>query len=367
MKVLLYCFIFIFFAPSLTARADSLNNYRWNRSNQLAENGKIDQRPWYEWWYYKIVIPESDKAFFMVYGVVNPWDFSSTMQGTRANVGFGDFGAMTQSEQKFPLKEFYAKYNETYVELGSSNIATDKYFKGMIKGEQGELVSWDVAIEKKWAFNATSWLTGRGITNIEWYPAQASAHCSGSIVSAHKTYQFENVPCYQDRNWGHSFPEWWAWIVANSFENSPDTALAIGGGRPKILNRFDPIENVAVGFLYKGKEYTWRINEFDHIKIDISFGKWIVSAKNKSHSIEIEAFAPIEKFMDLKFRTPDGVIFHDYEALLGDLNIKFYKNHGNKKILIEALKSKHAGIEYGSENIYSLEALFTGTKNIYSN
>lgn len=364
MKGFFALIVLFFFSSALFSQTDPLNTYRWNRQNVLAGNGMVDKAPWFEWWYYKVVIPKFNQAFFMVYGAVNPWDFDYKKKGTRANVAFGDFGKKIQAEENFPLQDFYAKYDQTYVELNNQNIATDKYLKGSIKNHQGETFKWDIEIEKAWSFNATSWLTGRGVTNIEWYPAQASASCTGKVESQNKVYQFQNAPCYQDRNWGQSFPDWWAWIVSNSFEKSPGTALAIGGGRPKIFSRLEVVENVAIGFFYKGKEYTWRLNEFDYIKIDISFGKWLVSARNRTHSLEVEAFAPLDKFMDLQFMTPEGEIFHDYEALMGDLQVKFYKNQGLKKVLIETLNSKHAGIEYGSEKIYPLESLFTGNKNL---
>jgi len=56
--------------------------------------------------------------------------------------------------------------------------------------------------------------------NIGWFPAQADAVCSGRITSGSKTYEISNAPCYQDKNWGTSFPKWWTWVVSNKFENN---------------------------------------------------------------------------------------------------------------------------------------------------
>ena len=86
--------LLILFLVGLSAHAlevDPFNTYRWNRKNALSNNGKIDSQPWYEWWYYKIVLPEQNKSFYFVYGVVNPWDSEQTLKGTRSYVGFGDF------------------------------------------------------------------------------------------------------------------------------------------------------------------------------------------------------------------------------------------------------------------------------------
>ena len=36
-------------------------------------------------------------------------------------------------------------------------------------------------------------------------------------------------------------------------------------------------------------------------------------------------YAPKTKFLDLNFMTPEGKIFHDYEAPTGDMTVKLYK------------------------------------------
>ncbi len=359
----------ILVSGNVSAQVDPWNTYRWNRDNALSGRGHVDKSPWFEWWYYKVVLPETNDAFFMVYGVVNPWDSERVLGGTRASVIMGDFTAMVQTEENLPLDTFNASYDETLVTI-KDNVATDKYVKGQVTNEQGEVSSWDMTVNKDWAFNATGWATGHGLTNIEWYPAQASAHCSGTIMSKGKTYQFTNAPCYQDRNWGNSFPEWWTWLVSNSFDNNPGTTLAIGGGKPKFFNHVELIESVAIGLNYKGHEYTWRPGDLDKVKIDISFGKWEVVGVNKTHKIEVSAFAPRAKFLDLNFMTPEGKIFHDYEALTGDMTVKLYKRKvpmvGSWE-LVETLTTHHAGIEYGSEKQYPLKSLIGGQKTLFSN
>ncbi len=369
MKLALALLVLATFASQIYAQVDPLNTYRWNRSNAMTGRGQIDTKPWFEWWYYKVVLPETNDAFFFVYGVVNPWDSQRTLGGTRASVIMGDFTAMVQAEDNLPLDTFNASYDETLVTI-KDNVATDKFVKGQITNEQGEQFAWNMVVEKDWAFNATSWATGRGVTNIEWYPAQASARCSGSIMSKGKTYQFDHAPCYQDRNWGNSFPEWWTWLVSNSFDHHPSTTLAIGGGKPKFFGRIHLIESVAIGLKHKGHEYSWRPSDLDKVKIDINFGKWEVVGINRTHKIEVSAYAPKTKFLDLNFMTPEGKIFHDYEALTGDMTVKLYK----RKVplitsweLVETLTTHHAGIEYGSEQQYPIKSLFNGQKTLYSN
>ncbi len=365
MKFLLFI-VFIFTIFALTSYADEFNSYRWNRENVLNNSSEVDRKPWFEWWYYKVVLPETGESFFFVYGVVNPWDSANSLKGTRAYVGMGDFVQKKQIEETLDISQFNARYDETYVTVGNQ-FATDTHFNGNINNQHGQAY-WNINIQKKWTFNAISWATGRGITNIEWYPAQADAVCSGTIVSGGVEREFQKAPCYQDRNWGESFPKWWTWIVSNHFVGHPDTALAIGGGKPKYWGHNIPFEGVAIGLKHKGKEYNFRPNEFDRVRVDINFGKWNVYATNGKHKVVISAWAPPESFMDLKFMTPEGEIFHDYETLTGYLKVELYKKKGffGWK-LMETLESYYAGIEYGSRDEFENKGLFYGQKTLFNN
>lgn len=333
--------------------ADPLNTYRFNRKNHFDKNGQVEKTPWFEWWYYKVVIPETNESFYFTYGVVNPWDHNHNLAGTRSAVEMGDFQSRKIFSQELKPTDFRASYNVTQVQVGT-NWATDKELHGQIVNESGEVAKWSIQVEKKWAFDATSWASGKGLTNIEWYPAQASAKCSGQITSALKTYKFTNAPCYQDRNWGTEFPEWWTWIVSNNFKNHPDSALAVGGGKPKFRNGYDKIEGVSIGLKHKGKEYSWRPNDLDYVKIDVNFGKWEVSAMDTRYKIEISAFAPKSKFLDLQFATPTGEIFHDYEALQGNVVVRLYKRGIGGWKLQDKIESNSAGIEFGSHQEFPL-------------
>ncbi len=346
--------IFFIFIQATYAGHDPFNSYRWNRSNAINSTGKIQAGPWYEWWYYKVIIPETKESFFFVYGVVNPGDTLHTQKATRAYIEMGDFNSREQVKHVTNVKNFYAAYDKTYVNV-DGGIATDKNITGSIS-ENDKDYAWDISIQKKWSFNATGWATGMGLTNIEWYPAQADATCNGVIRSNGKLYHLVDAPCYQDRNWGKSFPNWWTWIVSNNFKHHPDTSIAIGGGNPKFLGS-DFLKGVAVGLKHKGKTYEFRPNDLDRVKIDINFGKWEVTAQNRKYKVEVSAYAPKEAFMDLQFMTPTGEIFHDYETLTGKMSVKLYRRKRTSRsrvpswTLIDTLDSDTAGIEYGSRDV----------------
>ncbi|MGZ3788096.1 MAG: tocopherol cyclase family protein [Bacteriovorax sp.] len=338
MKKILSLILFLSFSLSLHADVDPFNVYQYKQGSQ---------RPWFEWWYYKVVLPETGESFFFVYGVVNPWDKSHALKGTRAYVGMGDFNRYDQIENLFPVEKFKAAYDQTLVEVENQQ-ASDVHFSGSLEHPSRDQYSWDISINKDWSYNAAGWITGRGVTDIEWYPAQAGAHCSGTIISKNKLYQFTDAPCYQDRNWGTEFPSWWAWIVSNQFKENSESVLAIGGGKPKFHGNKLPIQGVSIGLHHKGIDYHFRPNDLDIVKTDISFGKWEMSGENDKYKVTVSAYAPKEKFMDLKFVTPKGLVFHDYETLTGKVIVKIYHKRLVQWKLVDTLTSNYAGIEYGS-------------------
>lgn len=348
MKILFLLLILI--TTNLEA-ADIWNTYQWNKKNEAQGNGEISKTPWYEWWYYKVVIPETGKSYFFVYGIVNPWDTNYTQKGTRAYVSAGDFSKKIMTENKYSLDKFHASYLTTDIVI-DNNTATDTYLQGSSKNPNGQNISWNFNIEKKWSFNAEGWMMGTMLTDIEWYPAQADATCSGEINSNGEVIQFKNAPCYQDRNWGKSFPGWWAWIVSNYFEGYPDTTIAIGGGNPKVRGQNNPYASVSIGLKHLGKEYSFRPIDLNYVNTDIKYGKWEVSAVSNGYKIEVKAWAPKEKFLDLQFVTPGGEVFHDYETLTGEMEVNLYKKNGSSFAPLYHLVSHFAGIEYGSLKTY---------------
>jgi tocopherol cyclase len=327
---------------------DPWNTYQWNKKNVLAKNNKVDTSPWFEWWYYKVTIPQTGKSYYFVYGIVNPWDKNKSLKGTRSYVGMGDFHQKYQVENIFDLDAFKASYEKTEIHV-DKNFASDTHFSGYLENKkQNQMAQWDIKIEKQWTFNAEGWLLGTGITDIDWYPAQAAATCSGSIISGKEKIQFEDAPCYQDRNWGKQFPEWWAWIVSNHFDHFPNTVLAVGGGKPTIQTLPAPMGGMFIGLKHQGIEHSFRLNNLNPVVAKISMGEWKLVGMNSTHVIHLDAHAPKDKFMDLQFMTPQGEIYHDYETLNGNVTIKLYKRVGWQYFLQDKLFSSHTGIEYGS-------------------
>ena len=353
--------------PACPPSTQPYNCLIWNRDNAAADNGKTDTGPWYEWWYYKVVLPDTGEAFYFVYGVVNPWDTGGSDPASRSYVGFGSFADGVTVTQNYAVSDFKASYDTTDV-----TIADQRALRGGIAGhvfDGATNASWNISIDTQWDFNAMGWaMFTPDLTNIYWYPAQASARFSGTIVCNGTTHTFQDAPGYQDRNWGRTFPDWWAWITANHFDGHPGTALAAGGGRPRLFDLFEPVEGLAIGLNHNGQVYEFRPNDGDLELFTIDFGTWRVQAANRDgYMIEIEARAPCDSFMDLVFVTPQNAAFHDFETLTGALTVRLYRFERLQYRLMETLESDFAGIEYGSATATSLDCHEADRRVLYSN
>ena len=314
--ILFYLLAITFKMPTAEAqlKKDPFNGLVWNRDNYQKQNGKVDRSDWYEWWYFKLIDAKTNAAFYFIYGVVNPWDFKSEKPASRAFVQFGNFKDKWIIEQEFPVQKFDAKYGNMNVRIDQKNwankLGAGGHIQGISSGQEVEgssapqhhEVRWNLSTLFDWRFDAMGWTMDLDwSSNIYWYPAQASVWMNGTIEIDGVIYNIENAEGYQDRNWGRTFPKWWAWIVSSNFKNSPGTRLAGGGGLPQVLNAVT-VPVFVLGLRHKNKEYSFRLSSGDSVKMNISFGKWLVTATNKNGDrVVLEGHGPKEKIYGFNF------------------------------------------------------------------
>lgn len=356
MKKSVFLAFLLLISTPLFAADDAFNGLIWNRNN--ISTGEVDRGDWYEWWYFKLIDPATDTPFYFLYGVTNPWDSGASPQKdtSRAFVGFGHFGEKWILEKQYPVETMRAEYGRFALDFGNGNAAADGWLQGELNGigtnRTEHRVKWSLRTATDWRYDAMGWtMRLPWASNIFWYPAQASLFASGTLDIDGKIYEIRDAKGYQDRNWGRGFPKWWAWVVANDFEGSPETVLAGGGGMPKVLGLFDfPV--FSMGLRHEGREYTFRINDGDWVNFDIAFGQWKLTLVNhEGFRLDVEGDAPQERFMDLVFLTPQGEEFHDLEALKGHLRVKLsrwiFPDGWNT---LAELESHKAGLEFGSRD-----------------
>lgn len=334
---------------------DPHNTYQWPG----------DEEPWYEWWYYKLLDEKSGNSFYFCYGIVNPWDTQKTISSSRAFVSFGDFKNHTILQTSLPVEDFFASSEIPFVQIGK-NVATDQMIRGTFQ-DQGHDVSWDLSFHKIHGWDSMGWGLGfPNLFNIYWHTAQMDTKVNGSITLDGKRYIIENADGYQDRNWGHRFPEWWFWIVSNAFDQNPESSFAAGGGHAQFKKDVAPLPTALLFALrHEDQLYEFRSSDFGNFfDWDFKLGSWNVTASDGFKKLEVTAWVDPKDMMDLQFHTPDGKIFHDYETLCGNLHVKLFER---KALLfpwekvVDLTSIQKAGLELGMDHIYDNDHFYGKT------
>lgn len=340
---------------------DPYNTYQWNRLNR--NNGKVDRGPWYEWWYYKLVDPKTNRSFFFCYGIVNPWDRENKTGNARAFVNFGDSQQKLILTSHVPVTEFQSSYDYPFTRVGSY-IATDRMIAAAFE-DQGHTVSWAFSIDKKRDWEAMGWgLRFPKLFNIYWHPAQMDARFSGVITINGKPYFIQNAEGYQDKNWGHAFPKWWFWMAVNAFDHHPDSVFVAGGGDARTQHGLPLPTALLLSLYHDGKLYEFRSSEPQY-RFDwkITMGRWQITATNFNYHLKVTAEADPNQMMDLQFQTPDGKIFHDYETLHGAIRVELFERKPftlNWEKIADLSTQNKAGLELGLDHPYDPAVVITG-------
>ena len=332
---------------------DPHNTYQWNRENR--DTGEIDTGPWYEWWYYKLIDPQTGDSFYFCYGVVNPWDQSASDKNSRAFISFGDFKNHLLLETILPASQFQSSYDRPFTRVGP-HVSTDHMISAAFESK-GHHVSWILSIQKKVAWDAMGWgLRFPSLFNIYWHPAQMHAKFDGTLTIDDRTYIIENANGYQDRNWGRAFPKWWFWMSVQDFNENPNSSFVAGGGDARVSYGIPVPTAILMGLHHEGVLYEFRSSDFNHyFDWEIEMGQWKISAINRFHRIVVSASEERENMLDLPFYTPGGETFHDYETLTGTIHVELYKRRplaiGWEKIADLSTPNK-AGLELGLDEPY---------------
>ena len=333
----------LFLSSAAFAEVDPYNTYQWD--------GKTNQ--WFEWWYYKVLDPQTNHSFYFCYGVVNPSTTNSPSPHARAFVSFGDFEQNLILKTEVPSNQFKASATSPFIQVGP-HLATDQLLSAAFS-DQGHHVQWLFSIEKKAGWNAMGWgLPERGFFNIYWHPAQMDAAFQGTLDIDGKHYLFQNADGYQDHNWGTSFPRWWFWIASNSFVENPESSFVGGGGNAESPLGFPLPTALLLALSHEGQLYEFRSSEPEYVfNWDMHLGQWEITASNASHMLKVSAQSDPAQMMDLPFLTPEGKTFHDYETLNGNLHIELYKRkffgYAWEK-MIDLSTDNSAGLELGLDN-----------------
>jgi len=301
----------------------ALNAWRWPRPG-----------PWFEWWYYKAVLPHSGETFYVAYGVV------AGKHDGHAFITLALPERGVHLKKRYPLSA--ASATRTSVTIAGNTATPDR-----LRGSVGS-VRWDLTIANRWSFAPTNLLARWSRTSsAHWCPAQADAAFTGAVIVDGVELKLTEVPGYQDHNWGSCFPRWWFWIACNHFADHPDLALVAGGGRPVLFGAGELVDLVTAGVQFRGRAIGWGKQHFDLARVDALVGGWRLRCTNSRWRLHVEATAPVNSYHRIDLDQPDGAVFHNHETLKGQLALHLEGRSGLSWRTELCTSSPWGSIEYG--------------------
>ncbi|MBW2701525.1 MAG: hypothetical protein JRF33_11980 [Deltaproteobacteria bacterium] len=306
-----------------------------------------ERDPFYEGWYHKISLPDSDEAFFFIYSVVNP--LPGTAYPSEAFLYCGQSSSLDSIYESFPVGDYWASTEHRDVRIGDSARATALRFAGEAKDDKGAC-SWDIWLDENLGWPETmGWLTGQAGLETSWTVGSLSARASGWIEYKGKRFEFTDVLAYGDHNWGSVFPRQWFWMQANDF-SSGRAALAASGGTLAFGDT--EIEAQMIGFWLDGVMHSFRTQDLDQVTAEVEKGSWSLQGEKELERISIEASCDPDSFFHLLAPTPEGVAPRAWESLEGRISV-ILEQRADSEAAWEILfddSSDHAGVEVGLDD-----------------
>jgi len=183
------------------------------------------QDPFFEGWFFRLVLPEQERSFAFIYSVQNPGAVTAGDGGSFIVV-YSDDGLMVRED--FPVEKFKASKQQMSVRVGDNRI-TETSLTGACRDGDNQ-ASWNVdfTVHEPWA-KTMGMLTNIPFLPVNWYVGALRASASGTINWNGEVFQFEDALLFQDHNWGDFFPDAYFWLNGMNFPD-PDDAVAFAGG-----------------------------------------------------------------------------------------------------------------------------------------
>jgi tocopherol cyclase len=228
-------------------------------------------------------------------------------------------------------------------------------------------MSWDLAIDKKIAFNVGYGASplARSLNAFEmfWHAEGIKTEFSGVVTLDGQAYDVfpDRSFGYSDKNWGADFTSPWLWIGSSNLVSLKsgkalhDSAVEIGGGNPKVYG-ISLGRKLLGGLYYEGKMHEYNFSKFwigSRIGFDFAerqdLNAWTVSAVNRWSSMELVLECKKDEMLLVNYEAPNGKKLHNrlWNGGTGYGELKLYYRKRGQWDLVDHISIKNAGCEYG--------------------
>ncbi|MNB78611.1 hypothetical protein D3C75_253170 [compost metagenome] len=370
-------------------KQDSSRNMYMLKKNPLASKG-------YDWWWHSFTGKHQEtgeeKAFFIEYFIINPslggnepifGQLRDTVnkpsyvmvkagywgEDARQIHNFYGINELKMDDKKLELTVGSCTLSETFMSGNVSLSEEDKAAHPEYMSDSGSM-SWKLHINKKVAFNvgygASPFFRAINAFEMFWHAEGMKTEYSGEVLLNGTPYIVlpETSYGYADKNWGADFTSPWVWLsscnLTSKISGKPlkNSVFNVGGGKPKIFGM--PLDRkLLIDFYYEGKSYEFNFSKFwtfTRTRFDCYETEqdlvWSIFSQNSKSAIQIDVSCSKKEMLLINYEAPNGKKLHNrlWNGGTGHGEIKLYKKHSGKLIIIDELKVANMGCEYGVYN-----------------
>jgi tocopherol cyclase len=357
----------------------------------------------FEGWYYRITIPQTNVSFAFIVSIEDPFPGSSLSLACHQIMGPND-EYLVQADRDHT--KFWAYPHEQSLgcifegdpsvrqiagsidKFSNSSIVQSGFqysptrFQGTVLGHDGSYggvlegqgipgtCTYDFSIQilsgygdsQQGQKSTAGWLASYAVFEPHWQVTVADARATGRIVWKDTTYDFVDAPFYAEKNWGGAFPTKWYWCQCNAFTNYIDAnnslSVTTGGGIRKLpLGQTESLGMITVH--YKGKFYeaTPWLGEMDW---NVSpWGNWSMTGRStgSQYPFEVQLKATCD-VPGVKLRAPteyDGMVYFCRDSFLATVTLCLWeldydpvvKTYRRGKCILDNATSHQAAVEIG--------------------
>lgn len=353
-------------------------------------------RKGYDWWWHNFTGRSKqtgeEKSFFIEYFICNPDSGGAQpvlgqleenrkkgIKPSYAMIKAGFWGKNAQQIHNFyGIDDFSHDESRLDVRIAANEL-TETRMKGSCAVTREEAaahpeymsgwgsMSWDLAIEKKIAFNvgygASPLFRRLNAFEMFWHAEGIKTEFSGTVVLNGEEFEVkpENSWGYSDKNWGADFTSPWLWISSCNLtslitgKHLENSAVEFGGGNPAVYGV--SLGRKLLGELYyEGKSYEYNFSKFwTGSRIDFNFREgaekntWTLKAENRKSRVEMRLDCQRDEMLLVNYEAPNGKKLHNrlWNGGTGQGEMTLYAKTRKGWTMVDRIAMKNTGCEYG--------------------
>ena len=351
----------------------------------------------YDWWWHSFTARHAqtgeERAFFIEFFLVNP-----ALGGDEPLFGLAPDGTRNGDKPSYLMvkcgtwgdgaKQLHRFFGWNQVELGrdvpfwvaaDDCVVSEHDLVGRVRVEPEEAaahpewmsdagdMAFDLHLDKQIAFNvgygASEPIRATEAFQMFWHAEGIKCAYEGDVFLDGEHYVVMPDTCfgYADKNWGSDFTTPWVWLASCDLtsrltgERLPDTALEIGGGRPKV-GPFALDRKLLGELVYKGEAFEFNFSKLwtgsqTHFSCHETETQvvWHVEQETFEARLVTDVSCPKHEMLLIRYEAPDGQSRHTrlWNGGTGTGHVQLFVHDGFEWQLVDDMDVAHMGCEYG--------------------